>query len=100
MYPYYLLATGRARMETLRRSYRRVAYCPLENLRLAARLRFAVIARQKPKIVCYNDNFGACPDPSVVALARAFLDRTYPVPSPFEIPSAELGDTAFLRAVA
>jgi hypothetical protein len=94
MYPYYLLATGRARMESLPRSYRRVAYCPLENLRRITRLRFALIARQRPKIVCYNDNFGVAPDPRVVRMTQAFLERLYPVPSRFE------GDPAVVQGVA
>jgi hypothetical protein len=84
MYPYFLLATTRARMESLAYSYRHVSYCPVENLLNVTRLRFAVIAKQRPKIVCYNDGFGARPKSSVVTLAQDFLARSYPQKSPFE----------------
>jgi hypothetical protein len=35
--------------------------------------------------MCFNDNWGENPNPRLIAMVRAFLEKTFPVKSPFEL---------------
>lgn len=83
-YPYYLLNTGRGRMETFWRSYSEVSYCALENSVVLTGLRLAGLYAFRRKFVCFNDGFGAEPNQRAIALVREFLERRFPAKSPYE----------------
>jgi hypothetical protein len=85
LYPQFMLATGRGVAVPLWRCYRELAFHKLGNNFLWAWCGLAGIGLIRPKAVGLNDDFGRHPNPSVVALARRFLERRYPVKSPFEI---------------
>ena len=84
LYLYYLYHTGRARMEPLLSTYRDIAYSSLDNFLPLMQWRLSRLARRHPKTLTLNDNFGARPNPKVVAAVRAYLDKAYPKKSPFE----------------
>lgn len=85
LYVYYALATGAAAASSLGHTYRNAFYFPLENSRLLAVLHIAAIDWLEPRFITMNDNFGARPRPGVVRAVRAFLERRYGRPSPFEL---------------
>jgi hypothetical protein len=85
VYLYYLYHTGRARMESMARSYADIGYCPVGNFLPLMRARLARLKWQRPMALTFNDSFGATPNPKVVAAMRSFLETAYPVKSPFEI---------------
>jgi len=84
LYPHYLLATGRARAVSAFRSFRIAYYHGLQNVLPWSWWCLAVTRLLRPSTIALNDGFGARPNPRVVALARRFLERRYPVKSPFE----------------
>ena len=84
LYPHYALATGRAASAPAASVKQDFFYFPLENWRLHARLCTSWVDWHGPKFMTLNDNFGARPNPAVVAHLRATLERWYPDPSPFE----------------
>lgn len=84
LYPHLLLAEGlasRASAEHLRNS---CGYVPLEDFSPVTRFAFWRLARQRPRWVTLNDNFGQAPNPATVRLSRRFLEAIEPQPSPFE----------------
>ena len=85
VYLYYLYHTGRARMESMLRSYADIGYSPVGNFLPLMRLRLLRLALQRPMTLTFNDSFEATPNPKVVAAMRNFLETAYPVKSPFEI---------------
>jgi hypothetical protein len=85
LYPYALLYESKAALVPLSRSYTQAAYQGIDNIVPQQILQFAFLRRLRPKFICLNDNFGSNPSPFVVALARRFLEDTYPVPSRFEL---------------
>jgi hypothetical protein len=83
LYPWFLLHTGRAALESLNRTWRDTAYVPLENTPWISAL---TLARAKGrKFVALNDGFGALPRPNVVQRARNFLETRFPLKSRFEL---------------
>jgi hypothetical protein len=85
LYPYFLAATGRAEKQRLSKSYRTAWYGAFENFTPLVRLRLAVLTALDPKIVAFNDDFGQKPNPAAVRLARAALEKRWPVKSRFEL---------------
>jgi hypothetical protein len=84
LYPHFLVQEGLGIRAPLARAYRDVAYHPLNNVPIVQRALFARLSWQQPKLFSMNDNFGARPNPTVVAMARRFLERWFPTPSRFE----------------
>jgi hypothetical protein len=83
LYPYFLLNTGRAVMESLLATWRATAYVPLENAPLVSAMS---LARAKGrKFLALNDGFGATPREAVVAKTKKFLQTRFPVKSRFEL---------------
>jgi hypothetical protein len=85
LYPYFLLYTGRANCGPVFETYRDTGYVPLENAPLTSWFALERVRALKPKIVALNDGFGENPRPSIVAMARAYLESSFPVKSRFEI---------------
>ena len=79
LYPYFLLHTRRAVMESLRTTWRASAYVPLENTPLVSAL--ALWRAKGTKLLALNDGFDAAPREAVVARTRTFLDTQFPVKS-------------------
>lgn len=48
----------------------------------------AALRRRPKKFICFNDDQGPAPDPSIAAAVRAFLDELFSGPGSFEIPAA------------
>lgn len=84
LYPHFLKYTGRGRVEPVWRTYGTSYLWQLDNSLTRWRLRLARFRLLQPKMVALNDDFGARPNPLVVAEVRAFLEKTYPKKSPFE----------------
>jgi hypothetical protein len=85
LYPYFLLETERARMESFYRSYRDVSFCKLGNSIILTGLQLASMFTYRRKISCLNDEFGAAPGQTSEAMAKAYLEHRYPRKSPYEI---------------
>jgi hypothetical protein len=85
LFPYYMLHEGRGVLVPKARVYRDSSYHGLENWRLPAALALTRLRLLRPKFYPLNDNFGEHPNPRVVAYVRRWLERAYPVKSPFEI---------------
>lgn len=84
LYPHYLLAIGAGIAAPFAETYRRSLYFGLGNSLAMAHLAMALIRLMAPRTLALNDNFDDSPNPRVVAAVRAFLQRRYPTPSPFE----------------
>ena len=85
LYPYYLYYTGRARMESMLRAHSDIGYCALDNFLPPMQWRLALLRMRRLKTLTLNDSFGARPNPKVVAAVSAYLEKSYPKKSPFEI---------------
>ncbi|MBV9550444.1 MAG: stealth conserved region 3 domain-containing protein [Alphaproteobacteria bacterium] len=83
LYPWFLLHTGRAVMESLGQTWCDAAYVPLENTPLISAL--ALARARGRKFMALNDGFGAMPRPAIVKAAKNFLTRGFPVKSRFEL---------------
>lgn len=85
LYQHYMLNTARGIGVSRRRTYREVYYHGLEeNIPWTwAGLLFPRLIG--PKTMCFNDNWGEKPNPRLIAMVKRFLDKTFPVKSPFEI---------------
>lgn len=88
LYPQHLMATGRARPQTLPERLRGSMYMPLENSLPVARVLTTVARWRRPRMITMNDNFGDNPDPRVVRVIREFLDDYFPEPSSFELSAS------------
>ena len=64
---------------------RQSAYHPLNNVVVLQRAGLLRLRLQRPKFLCMNDNFGERPNPRVVALVGAAVERWFPSPSRFEV---------------
>ena len=84
LYPYYMLYTGKAKMNGLHNTYGKSFYLGLENNRLITAAGLAMIRFFKPKMYCLNDNFGDNPDMDIVNMTKKFLEELYPDKSSFE----------------
>lgn len=84
LYPHFMVAEGRAVTFSPRARLAQTAYHPLNNVRIHQHFNLARLSWQRPKFLCMNDNFGAHPNPRVVALVRQTLERWFPTPSRFE----------------
>lgn len=60
------------------------AYHPLNNMTLLQRANFLRLRAQHPTFICLNDNYGDRPQPRAVAIARRFLEESFPKKSRFE----------------
>ena len=59
-------------------------FVSVENFALWTRAQLALTGWRKPLTVTLNDSFEDAPNPRVVALMRAQLERWFPEPSPYE----------------
>lgn len=84
LYPHFLLGTNRATPVSTWRTYCETFYFPLEDYAIYIRWKLAQLALLRPKTLCLNDNFGAEPNSSAEAQIRRFLEKAYPLKSPFE----------------
>jgi len=64
---------------------RQSAYHPLNNVVMFQHASLLRLRLQRPKFFCMNDNFGERPNPRVVAIVGAALERWFPTPSRFEV---------------
>jgi len=64
--------------------YLRTAFLRITNDPATLKRELRWLGLLRPKFYCLNDDMGERPDPKVLALVRAFLERTYPVKSRFE----------------
>ena len=85
LYPHFLLEEKRGVPVPQMTAYRQTAYHPLNNVVPFQRASVARLRWQRPKFFCMNDNFGARPNPRVVALVTRALDAWFPQPSRFEV---------------
>ena len=85
LYPHFLLGTARGINTSRLETYRTTFYFALEDYVFYTWWKYALLGALKPKTICLNDNFGASPNPRVVTQIRRFLERRYPVKSPFEL---------------
>jgi hypothetical protein len=90
-YRHFLLNTGRALTVSRLRTYREAHYHGLEYFAPWAWFGLNIVKMLKPKTTCLGDNWGETPPPGITAMLRAFLDRTFPLPSPFEVSGHQLG---------
>ncbi|HJZ77608.1 MAG TPA: stealth conserved region 3 domain-containing protein [Vicinamibacterales bacterium] len=86
LYPYFLLATGRAVRVPRSTIARHAWYQPLNNVVALQWIGMARLRWFAPAFACLNDNFGAKPSPGAIAVVTRALDRWFPAPSPFEVP--------------
>lgn len=86
-YRYYLLARTRPRRPVrFPEALRTVCFHKIKNEPEDQKKRLARLDRQRPPLVCLNDDQGDHPDPQVVAMVQELLQRWYPDPSPWERP--------------
>jgi len=84
LYPQLMLAEGkavRASPDVVRQD---CGYVPLEDFWPVTAFALWKVARQHPKWVTLNDNFGKHPSRVTERMARRFLERALPQPSRFE----------------
>lgn len=81
LYAQYLAATGKGIVTT---DIPMEGYVSLENFLPWTWLQLKLQARRRPLAMTLNDGFGANPNPRVVRYLRAWLERHFPDPSPFE----------------
>ena len=84
LYPQMMLAEGLAKRADTERVRSSCGYVPLEDFWPVTAYGFWRMARQKPKWVTLNDNFGQRPNGMTERLARRFLSRAEPQPASFE----------------
>lgn len=84
MLPYDMWHRNLAVMHPRTEARRATAYWGLDNALWRQRLGLWHLERKRARFMCLNDNFGASPRPACVRHIRAFLDRVFPWPSPFE----------------
>jgi hypothetical protein len=84
LYPHFLLEEGRGSLVPRRIVARHAWYHPLNNFAPLQRPGLARLRWFAPRFVCLNDNFGARPNPSIVASIEQSLQRWFPQPSGFE----------------
>lgn len=89
LYRLHALATGRAQRVPPAQTARELFYLPLENWWLHARYKTWQLARRQPWMATLNDNFGARPNPRVVAHIRRALERWLPGAGPLERAAGE-----------
>lgn len=84
LYPYFLLAQGRAEMASPERLRKSSAYLPLENFWPLTAWKLHEIRRRRPKWATLNDNFGAVPSRIAERIVKRALQDWLPEPSSFE----------------
>lgn len=85
LYQHYMLETGRGVNVSMLSTYREIYYHGLEENIPWTWLGLLFPRLIRPKTLCFNDNWGDHPDPRLPAMVRRFLERSFPVKSPFEI---------------
>jgi hypothetical protein len=85
LYQHYMLNTARGIEISIPRTYREVYYHGLEENIPWTWLGLLFPRLIRPKTMCFNDNWGENPNPRLIAMVRAFLEKTFPVKSPFEL---------------
>lgn len=84
LYPYCMLAQGRAEFADAQRAQSSTGYLPLENFWPLTVWKLHGIRRQRPKWATLNDNFGAVPSRIAERMVRRALEDWFPEPSGFE----------------
>ena len=84
LYPYYMLALGRAEFADPQRARASTGYLPLENFWPLTAWKLREIRRRRPKWATLNDNFGAVPSRRAERIVRQALEDWFPAPSGFE----------------
>lgn len=85
MYQHFMLGIGRGIPVSKLRTYREVYYHGLEESIPWTRAGLLFPRLIRPKTMCFNDNWGENPNPRLPAMVGAFLEKTFPIKSPFEI---------------
>lgn len=86
IYPYVLLAQGKAEFADPERMRESTGYLPLENFWPLTAWRLREIRRRRPKWATLNDNFGSVPSRITERMTRNALLDWLPEPSHFERP--------------
>lgn len=90
LYPHFLLESGRGVEAGRELSRRMEGFASIENYLPWTWAQMKLLERRGPLTITLNDSFGSRPNPRVVRYMRARLERWFPEPSPFELPSARL----------
>jgi hypothetical protein len=92
LYRHFLLNTGRAEVVSRLKTYGEAHYHGLEYLKPWVWIGLNLINLMRPKTTCLNDNWGEVPPVAIAAMIQRFLERRFPVRSPFEIDDGGLRD--------
>lgn len=84
IYPYFLMALGKAELADARRARASSGYLPLENFWPLTAWKLREIKRNRPRWATLNDNFGRLPNRHTERLVREALHQWLPDPSSFE----------------
>ncbi len=86
MYPYFLLALGKAEFADAPRARASSGYLPLEDFWPWTAWKLRELKRRNPLWATLNDNFGPVPNPRAERLVKAALHNWLPQASPYERP--------------
>ncbi|WP_375686986.1 hypothetical protein [Pseudooceanicola sp. LIPI14-2-Ac024] len=84
LYPHAAVDEGWHRAATRAESDTVEGYVSIDNVLPLTRLMMWRMERRRPLTATFNDNFGARPNPRVVAFMRRWLQARFPDPSPYE----------------
>ncbi|MFO1131837.1 MAG: stealth conserved region 3 domain-containing protein [Hyphomicrobiales bacterium] len=84
LYPYCMLAQGKAEFADARRTRASSGYLPLEDFWPLTAWKLREIRKRRPKWATLNDNFGSVPNRHAERIVRQALEEWFPEPSPFE----------------
>ena len=87
MYPYFLLAQGKAEFADFHRARASSGYLPLEDFWPWTAWKLMELRRRNPKWATLNDNFGPVPNARAERMIKAALQDWLPDPSRFERPA-------------
>ena len=87
MFPYYLLAQGKAAFADPQRTSASSGYLPLEDFWPLTAWKLRKLSRRNPKWATLNDNFGPVPNPRAESMVKDALQNWFPQASRFELPT-------------
>lgn len=86
LYPHFALETGAAIAASRSQARHFEGYASLENFRPWTWAQLAWLKQRRPATITLNDSFSDHPNPGTEAMVARWLQRQFPLPSPFEIP--------------
>jgi hypothetical protein len=85
MYQHFMLGIGRGIPVSTLQTYREIYYHGLEENIPWTWLGLLLPRLIHPMTMCFNDNWGENPHPRLPAMVKRFLEKTFPIKSPFEL---------------